>query len=54
MPQYEYFCEVCEKDFTKILTLHEYEEGKVFCPYCGSDRVEQHATAFYAVTGKKS
>ena len=54
MPAYEYFCEACEKPFTKILTLHEYEEGEVYCPFCGSDRVEQHLTPFYAVTAKKS
>lgn len=54
MPVYEYFCEECEKTFTKILSLHEYEEGKVFCPFCGSERVDQHVSIFTAVTSRKS
>ena len=54
MPQYEYRCEDCRKTFTKVLTLHEYEEGEVFCPYCDSKHVEQLVTPFYAVTSKKS
>ena len=41
MPQYEYFCHSCQKAFSKILTLEEYEEGEISCPDCGSKEVEQ-------------
>ena len=54
MPRYEYICHACEKEFEKILTLHEYEKGEITCPYCGSDKVEQEAASFFAVTAKKS
>ncbi len=54
MPQYEYICETCQKTFSKVMTLAEYEKGGVACPHCQSDKVEQRWAAFYAVTGKKS
>jgi putative FmdB family regulatory protein len=54
MPQYDYHCQACEKEFTKIMTLREYEQNPVVCPHCGSDKVEQRWAAFFAVTSKKS
>lgn len=54
MPQYTYFCQACQKEFTKVLTLAEYEKGEVTCPKCGSKKVEQRWAAFFAVTSKKS
>jgi putative FmdB family regulatory protein len=52
---YEFFCHACEKTFTKILRLAEYEEGKVVCPHCGSNKeVEQSWSAFYAISPKKT
>lgn len=54
MPTYEYFCEACQKQFEKIITLHEHEEGRIVCPKCGSDKVHQMAAAFTPVTAKKS
>jgi len=55
MPHYEFFCHACEKIFSKILTLAEYEEGKVVCPRCGSNKeVEQSWSAFYAISPKKT
>lgn len=53
MPTYEYFCEACQKEFEKIITLHEHDEG-VVCPKCGSEKVHQVAAAFTPVTAKKS
>ena len=54
MPRYEFFCEDCQKPFEQILTLAEYEKGDVTCPDCGARHVHQDATAFFAVTSKKS
>ena len=54
MPHYDFFCHACSKTFSKVLTLAEYEEGKVECPHCGSQNVEQRWSAFYAITSKKS
>ena len=54
MPQYEFFCSACKKNFSVFLTLSEYEKDKIACPKCGSTKVEQKWAAFFAVTGKKS
>jgi putative FmdB family regulatory protein len=54
MPRYEFYCEDCKKPFGLILTLAEYEKGKVKCPKCGKEHVHQEAAAFFAVTSKKS
>jgi putative FmdB family regulatory protein len=52
MPHYEFFCRDCQKSFDKILPLADYEEGKILCPLCGSQRVEQRWSAFSALTPK--
>jgi len=54
MPHYEFFCHACKKLFSKILSLVEYEKGKVVCPHCGSKNVEQRWSAFTVITSKKS
>lgn len=54
MPHYEFFCHNCEKHFSKILTLVDYEEGQILCPHCGSKEVEQRWSVFSAITSKKS
>ena len=52
MPQYNYFCRACKKEFSKILTVSEYEKGKIVCPHCKSKDVKRRWAAFYAVTSK--
>ena len=54
MPQYEFFCTACKKIFSKLFSIAEYEKGKIVCPKCGSRKVEQRLSSFYAVTSKKS
>ena len=54
MPQYEYFCNSCQKSFAKIFTINEHDHDAVRCPDCGSDQVEQRYSAFFAVTSRKS
>jgi putative FmdB family regulatory protein len=55
MPMYEYLCADCHKEFSKVLTLSEHEKSEQpVCPHCGSHKVEQEVSAFFAVTGKKS
>lgn len=54
MPVYDYTCRACKKNFTVILSLKEYEKGKVKCPSCRSSKVEQRPATFFAVTSKKS
>jgi putative FmdB family regulatory protein len=54
MPSYEFLCKNCKKTFTVLLSLQEYEKGRVICPKCKSKKVEQKPAAFFAVTAKKS
>ena len=54
MPQYQFFGQTCQKEFSLVLTLAEFEKGAIKCPDCGSTNVEQRWAAFYAVTSKKS
>jgi putative FmdB family regulatory protein len=53
MPVYGYVCNDCHKTFELVLTLQEHET-EIKCSKCGSRNVEQEATAFFAVTGRKS
>ena len=54
MPHYEFFCQGCKKAFSKILTIVRHDKEKIACPHCGSKNVEQHWSAFSAITSKKS
>jgi putative FmdB family regulatory protein len=54
MPRYEFYCENCKRPFEIILSLAEYEKGKIKCPKCGGQQVHQEVAAFFAVTSKKS
>lgn len=54
MPQYEYLCKECNKSFSKFLAISAYDEGKIICPECGSSKVEQQLSPFYAITSRKS
>ena len=53
MPVYDYVCNDCNKTFELHLTLQQHDT-EIKCPKCGSRNVEQEATAFFAVTGRKS
>lgn len=54
MPSYEYVCKTCNKKFTRVMTLSEYDKDNITCPHCKSKKVEQIPVAFFAVTAKKS
>jgi putative FmdB family regulatory protein len=54
MPRYEFLCHNCNKLFSMVLCLVDYEEGDILCPHCGSKEVEQCWSDFNAITSKKS
>jgi putative FmdB family regulatory protein len=54
MPNYEFVCKACKKNFSKVLHLAEHDRKETPCPYCGSHEVEQSWSLFSAVTSKKS
>ncbi len=54
MPSYEFKCEKCNKSFTLLLTVSEYEKTKIRCPKCKSTRVKQEIGSVQIITSKKS
>ena len=54
MPQYEFVCVSCRKQFSKILTLAVYKQHTIRCPHCGSDKIEQDWTALRKRAWQKS
>ena len=54
MPTYEYRCEKCRKRFSRVETISQHGKKRPKCPKCGSAKVMQVFSSFFAKTGKKS
>jgi putative FmdB family regulatory protein len=54
MPTYEYVCLNCGEQFTRIMSLKEFEAGQVTCPKCNSAEVKQQMSQFIPKTSRKS
>jgi putative FmdB family regulatory protein len=56
MPQYDFICRDCGKEFEKFLTMAEYDKkkGAMKCPHCGSKKTQRQWSPFFAVGSKKS
>jgi putative FmdB family regulatory protein len=54
MPTYEYRCAKCSRKFQLLMSIAEHGKRRPKCPKCGSARVTQLLSAFYAQTAKKS
>ncbi len=54
MPTYEFLCQKCEKPFTLVMSISDYEKKNFKCPKCKSKRVKQQITPFQTKTSKKS
>ena len=54
MPHYVFLCRDCNKKFEQTLHISELGKAPVKCPHCGSEKTEQQAATFAAVTSKKS
>jgi putative FmdB family regulatory protein len=54
MPTYEYRCGKCKKRFSRVEHISQHGGKHPKCPKCGSTKVEQVFSAFYAKTAKKS
>jgi putative FmdB family regulatory protein len=53
MPTYEYRCLKCGEEFTRIMSIAEYEKGGVVCPKCGGE-TKQQMSQFIPKTSRKS
>ncbi|MFP4087949.1 MAG: FmdB family zinc ribbon protein [Desulfobacteraceae bacterium] len=54
MPTYEFICQKCEKPFSLVMSISEYEKKNFRCPECKSKRVKQQISHFQTQTSKKS
>ncbi len=54
MPTYEYQCKACGEEFTRIMSIAEYEQGNVTCPKCNSADVRQLMSQFISRTSRKA
>lgn len=54
MPQYEYRCRACSTTFTVTESIARHGQARPKCPACGSRKVEQVFSTFFAQTARKS
>ena len=54
MPTYEYRCDKCSEQFSRIMSIREYETAKVTCPKCQAPEVTQQMSEFIAKTSRKA
>jgi putative FmdB family regulatory protein len=54
MPTYEYQCRECDEIFEQQSRIADHEHLHPKCPVCGSKKVEQVFSAFFARTSRKS
>jgi putative FmdB family regulatory protein len=54
MPTYEYRCLECDHTFEQPARMSDHETQRPACPSCGSEKVEQVFSSFFAKTSRKS
>jgi putative FmdB family regulatory protein len=54
MPTYEFACVKCGEQFTRTMSLKEFEAGQITCPKCNSQEVKQQMSQFISKTSRKS
>ena len=54
MPQYEYFCDRCDKEITLSMSMSEHAKGSAACPGCGSRELRPLVGTFFSKTSRKS
>jgi putative FmdB family regulatory protein len=54
MPTYEYRCLECDEIFERSTKMADLDTTQPACPRCGSEKVEQVFSAFFAKTSRKS
>ena len=53
MPTYDFYCKNCDKYFSVIISISDYEKKKFNCPKCQGKELKQQITSFQTVTSKK-
>jgi putative FmdB family regulatory protein len=54
MPQYEFFCQTCQKEVAMALSIGERERGEYRCPDCGGKSLQPLMGTFFSKTSRKA
>ncbi len=54
MPNYEFFCEKCNKEVTLTLSMRERDRGDYKCPGCGGKALQPLMGTFFSKTSRKA
>ncbi|UCF40442.1 MAG: zinc ribbon domain-containing protein [Gemmatimonadota bacterium] len=54
MPTYEYRCEKCGEQFSRMESISQHGRKRPACPKCKSVKITQMLSSFYAKTAKKT
>ena len=54
MPEYEYQCAKCGREFSMRMSVTEHDTTQVSCPHCKSNETRQIISAFVTHTSNKS
>jgi putative FmdB family regulatory protein len=54
MPQYEYFCDGCNREVTLAMSMSDHDKGGAVCPNCGARSLRPLVGAFFPKTSRKS
>jgi putative FmdB family regulatory protein len=54
MPQYEYFCDGCNKEVTLSMSMSQHDKGGAACPNCGGGSLRPLVGNFFSRTSRTS
>jgi putative FmdB family regulatory protein len=54
MATYEYRCQACREEFTRVERISEHASSPPACPKCGSSEVRQLLRSINVQTSRKS
>ncbi|MBI3184491.1 MAG: zinc ribbon domain-containing protein [Myxococcales bacterium] len=55
MPDYEFYCRRCKKQYAAWMSVKEHDERLAECPECHrTDQAEKRLSDFFARTSRKS
>jgi putative FmdB family regulatory protein len=54
MPLYEFFCNKCQREVSRTMTISEREKGGAACPQCDSRDLRPLVGPFFSKTSRKS
>jgi putative FmdB family regulatory protein len=54
MPQYEYFCDGCNREVTLAMSMSEHDKRNASCPQCGGRGLRPLVGTFFSKTSRKS